>query len=441
MKFSLLLIAFFFFLLVPTEVRAESCMTAECHVAIRNLAQRHQPAADEECLSCHTRTAAEHPVKGAKSFGLVEEGAALCYQCHDAMGKKKVVHSPVKDGDCLSCHNPHGAANRYLLEVDKDLSELCFGCHDSDPFKRPSMHGPVAAGACTVCHSPHQADTKSLLKGPIRQLCLNCHKDFAGQLQAAQVVHSPVKDAPCTNCHDPHASAAPFVLKKKMPDLCFDCHAEVGKRVSKAKVKHKPVEEAGSCGNCHSTHFSQAKGLLPVEEKNLCLGCHGNGKLGNPPLKNIKKELEGKTHLHGPVQEGKCVPCHDPHGSDYFRLLTGSYPENLYSPYQEGVYDLCLKCHNKQMLRFEETTLYTAFRNGNRNLHFTHVSDKRKGRTCRICHEPHGSDGQKMINDQGSPFGDWRVPIHFKSTETGGSCAPGCHRPFNYDRNTPVNYK
>ena len=441
MKAPFALLALGLLLFLPAGSRADSCLTADCHASIRNLAHRHQPAADGECLSCHVQTGAEHPVKGGKSFGLVEKGSALCYQCHDAMGKMRVVHSPVKDGDCISCHNPHGAANRFLLAVGEDQSELCFGCHDSAPFKQEAMHSPVAVGACTICHSPHQSDQKSLLLLTVRELCLKCHQDFARQMQAATVVHPPVKNGPCTDCHDPHASSAPFVLKKKMPDICFDCHAEVGKRLASAKLKHKPIEQAGSCGICHSTHFSQAKGLLPTDEKSLCLRCHGVDNLGTPPLQNIKKQLEGKTHLHGPIQEGGCVPCHDPHGSDFSRLLKGQYPDGLYFPYQEGAYDLCLKCHDKQLLRFEETTLYTKFRNGNRNLHFVHVSDVRKGRTCRLCHETHASDGEKLISKGGLPFGDWKIPIRFVPTETGGSCAPGCHRALEYDRDKPKNYK
>ena len=58
----------------------------------------------------------------------------------------------------------------------------------------------------------------------------------------------------------------------------------------------------------------------------LCLNCHGKDKLGNPPLKNISKELKGKKYLHGPIKEGKCTPCHDPHGSNYYPDTEGELP-------------------------------------------------------------------------------------------------------------------
>jgi predicted CXXCH cytochrome family protein len=198
--------------------------------------------------------------------------------------------------------------------------------------------------------------------------------------------------------------------------------------------------QPGSCGKCHAAHTSKAKRLLPTGEKELCLGCHGVDNLGVPPLKNIKTELEGKKYLHGPLKNGKCTGCHDPHGSGNFRLLTGPYPETLYAPYKDGIYDFCLKCHNKSLLRFAESTIYTNFRNGKRNLHYVHVVNSRKGRTCRICHAPHAGNGEKLIHTDGLRFGEWNIPLNFKSTATGGSCAPGCHRSYTYDRDKPVVY-
>jgi predicted CXXCH cytochrome family protein len=207
------------------------------------------------------------------------------------------------------------------------------------------------------------------------------------------------------------------------------------------KVPHKPLIEEESCGSCHSAHFSQDKGLLPFNEMTTCLRCHGKDNLGTPSLRNIKTELAGKKYLHGPIGTGECKACHDPHGSDNFRMLRGSYPADLYVPYKEGIYGACLNCHEKNLLRFEDTTVYTSFRNGNRNLHYVHVVNNRKGRTCRVCHEPHASNGEKLISKEGSKFGDWKIPVNFNGTPTGGSCAPGCHRPFKYDRKNPVDYR
>ncbi len=422
---------------------ADTCVTATCHPAIGALKLPHQPVKDGDCTSCHLQKAKEHPLKGGKSFELAAKGGALCVQCHDAKGKKKVVHPPVAEADCISCHKPHGGRGRFLLDVGEDQTELCLGCHDAAPFKQEFMHGPAAIGACTNCHDPHESDEKALLKRPVRELCLNCHADFAKAMKEASVVHPPVKNAPCTSCHNPHGTSVASLLKKKMPDLCVGCHAAIGKNLAGVKVPHKPVQQEGSCGSCHSTHFAKAKGLLAGDEKGVCLRCHGTDKLGTPPLKNIAKELEGKKYLHGPIQKGACTPCHDPHGSNFFRMLKGNYPAELYKPYQEedGTYGLCLTCHDKNLLRFPETSLYTKFRNGTENLHYVHMVKKRKGRTCRVCHEPHASDGEKLISKDGTKFGNWKIPLNFTITPTGGGCTPGCHRTFKYDRDKPEVYK
>jgi len=437
---SLLCIAGCLVVLTQGYASAQSCAVTSCHRSIIGSEKPHAPVKEKDCFACHKQKNEIHPLLGGKSWELTAKVPTLCEQCHDAFGKKKVMHPPVKEGDCLACHKPHGASGRFLLSVSDNQTELCIGCHDSAPFKQKFMHGPVVAGACTKCHAPHEAAEKKLLEGSVRNLCLKCHADFAKSLKEAKVVHPPVKDGPCSACHNPHGSPVAKLLKKKMPDLCVECHVKIGKKLAGVKVPHKPIQQEGSCANCHSAHYSQDKGLLPFDEMATCLRCHDKDNLGNPPLRNIKKELAGKKYLHGPIEAGECKACHDPHGSDNFRMLRGSYPRDIYVPYKEGLYGLCLGCHEKNLLRFPETTLYTAFSNGKRNLHYVHVVNNRKGRTCRVCHEPHASDGPKLINKEGPSFGDWKLPFNLKLTATGGNCAAACHRAFGYDRVNPVNY-
>ena len=430
----------FAMLAIASPALAGNCFTANCHKAIETLKNLHPPVKDEDCLACHVRKIQSHPIFNGKSHELNAKVPALCNECHDPKDKKNVVHPPVKEGDCLACHKPHGGDGRFLLNVGEDQTGLCMECHDSALVKQKFIHGPVAVGSCTKCHDPHESTQKSLLKKPVRDLCLACHTDLAGILKEAAVVHSPVKSDACTVCHDPHGSPNKAIIKKKVPDLCVDCHADIGKKVTGVKVPHKPLQLEGGCVNCHSAHYAKSKGLLSADEKTVCLGCHDKDDMGTPRLRNIKRDLAGKKYLHGPINKGECKSCHDPHGSDNFRMLRGSYPAELYAPYKEGIYGACLACHNKNLLTFAETTVYTAFRNGSRNLHYVHVSNKRKGRTCRICHAPHASNGIKLIDKESIKFGEWDIPINFQINATGGSCAPGCHRAFSYDRDKPVVY-
>ncbi len=417
-----------------------SCVTADCHQDLARIVRPHAPVAEGECLECHQRQVPEHPRKGGgKTFSLVAAGAALCANCHDPLPKGKVIHAPVAEGDCLSCHQPHGGAGPSLLEVTDSQEKLCLECHEEDEFGRKYVHGPVGSGACTQCHNPHASDQPALLRQPSRKLCLSCHQELSAP--EAAVLHQPFTAKKCTSCHAPHSSSQARLLQKKYPDLCFSCHQEVGQNYKKSKVKHLALYKDDRCGNCHASHFSSQPGLLQEKEMDLCLRCHGRDDTRKAkPLKNIRTEIVGKKHLHGPLAEGRCAACHQPHGSENSRLLTGSYPESFYAPYRDGTYDFCLSCHEPNLLRFPDTTIYTDFRNGKQNLHYLHVANRRKGRSCRACHQAHASNGVKLVNEEGATFGDWKIPLRLALTSTGGSCAPGCHSRKSYDRKNPIDY-
>ncbi|MDT8421617.1 MAG: cytochrome c3 family protein [Desulfuromonadales bacterium] len=421
-------------------VSAETCVTSACHADLAEISEPHFPGWTDECTSCHDPVLDQHPVAGQQSFALISTEPELCSNCHDLVFNKKHVHPPVADGSCSSCHSPHGYTAETSIKGD-GLRNLCLMCHDGFEPELDHIHGPVAVGACTVCHDPHQSDNPFRLLKPMPDLCLSCHETFAEGLNSAPVVHPPVLEETCTSCHLPHQSAQLFLLKEKMPDLCVTCHEEVGKSARGAKHKHRALQGEKGCGQCHSTHFSARKGLLPTSQKELCLDCHRQDKRTNPEgLVGLEGDLSGNELVHGPIRDGECSACHNPHGSDYAKLLSGSYPGSFYAPYQEGAYDFCLECHDKNLLRFEDTSIYTEFRNGKQNLHYLHVVNTRKGRTCRACHDPHVSKLPALINEKGASFGEWAIPTRYEKTETGGSCTPGCHRTVTYDRRNPSDY-
>ena len=336
-----------------------------------------------------------------------------------------------------------------LLSPAPALAKSCVtaACHP-DLAKAEVAHPPAADGECLACHeqeNPKHPLTKGrsfVLAAAGSELCFQCHDDMGKDFAAASVIHPAIKEAGCTVCHDPHGSRQKALLKKRLPDLCVECHGDIGEKASRSRVRHAALYRSEKCATCHSPHFSRNPSLLLFPQKELCLSCHGEDDYTrSDPLSNIAREINGKKHLHGPVGDGECSACHDPHGSDFFRLLRGEYPADPYAPYRRGAYDFCFGCHNPDLLKSPTTTSGTVFRNGDENLHYLHVADIRKGRTCRMCHEPHASNNPKLAREDGSKFGVWRIPVHFKATETGGSCAPGCHRPLKYDRKIPVTYE
>jgi len=428
------------FLSLFTNMATATCLTGACHQELQAFARPHDPVASDECLACHESVVKDHPLKKGRSFKLVAEGAALCVECHDsfdpAAGK---LHPAVADGECLVCHDPHGGSSAGLLRAAGDLKVICFECHDVTSFEQKFVHGPAAAGVCFECHLPHQSKYKNLLSSDSKSLCLRCHADLVAGLENSAVIHAPLNKSDCSVCHEVHGGSFAHLLKEDGQKLCFTCHDELADKYKRAKTKHAALYEVDRCGNCHSPHFSQHAALLPEQESVVCLRCHGKDDFKRSrSLANIRTELAGKEHLHGPLTDGKCSACHDPHGSNFYRLLVDAYPESFYAPYSKGTYAFCLGCHEENLLRFPETSIYTRFRNGKHNLHYTHVADPRKGRTCRACHQAHASNGPKLVNEEGAAFGDWRIPLRLVLTDTGGSCSPGCHRRIAYDRENPI---
>lgn len=378
----------------------------------------HPPA--EGCEACHESTATPHPEKGKKTFKLTQEPPDLCNTCHEAFGGKKgTVHSLVKEGMCTTCHDPHSSNEAKLLT--QPMKDLCGTCHaDHVDFK--VLHGPVSAGSCTACHSPHGSPNKKLLVKEGEELCLGCHLDMQDVLKKKNV--HPALAGGCTSCHNPHGAEHPKLLAEVGQQLCFTCHSDIGEKVTTSTVAHPPVKAEKGCASCHSPHASDNEKMLLNPEKDTCVACHST-----VITKNI-------TVLHGPNNDGKCTRCHEPHGSQNGKLLVKKFPADAYLPYTDSEYALCFGCHKRDLLQYPETSFATNFRDGDKNLHYVHVNNKQKGRSCRMCHNFHGSSGPKLIAESVT-FGKWNLPLKFVKTETGGGCSPGCHKPLYYDRKTP----
>ena len=413
----LLLSASGLLLLNSKATAEEGCVTAQCHARLLKAKNIHPIA--ESCDNCHQSLSSPHPQKGQKTFKLIQAPPGLCAMCHPPLGTKPQVHSPVKNGLCTSCHNPHASDEPRLLV--QPLKELCQTCHP-DKVDFTYVHGPTAAGDCVTCHSPHESAHKSLVIKDGPALCLTCHFDMQEEMKK-KTVH-PALLGGCTSCHNPHGAPFKKFLSAEGKNLCFQCHPQISEKVEKAKVVHSPVNTEKGCASCHSPHASSNDKLLLNAGKDLCLECHKNV---------IKKNM---TMLHGPIQGGTCTPCHNPHGSQEVKLLIKEFPADIYVPYTGKEYELCFTCHNRDLLRFPDTSFATGFRDGEKNLHYVHVNMKEKGRNCKICHNMHGSNDLKLIADKAS-FGKWELPLKFVKTDTGGGCSPGCHKTYNYDRKTP----
>lgn len=453
----------------PTT-RTPDCTEGGCHAEETKFRFLHAPTAAGACDMCHV-----YADETKHTFTLKHQGTAMCDFCH--IGKTDTaglhVHEPVKTGECTGCHNPHGSEMRNLIN-GPNVAAMCVSCHEGVVKGKSHLHEPITekGGAdCLGCHRPHASILPKLMVEQGRKLCLRCHADVdtakvhsqkvqnpnalplqTGHLDVKRFEHEPFAGE-CTQCHDQHGSNTSHLLKQDVVGLCTSCHEDVAKSITASLsggVAHSIVTADRACLHCHGAHFSAADHLLNDQPVKLCLDCHSKETVRSDGSKIPSMQSLSKTgqHRHGPLDEGHCKGCHNPHGSEHRALLTQPYTKEFYQAYDALAYALCFSCHKQELVTSKVTTSTTNFRNGEQNLHWVHVvgnespakaaaGDPSAGRTCRACHATHTAKNAQHLAES-VPYGQWNVPITFKATENGGSCAAGCHRAKTYDRVNPV---
>lgn len=219
-----------------------------------------------------------------------------------------------------------------------------------------------------------------------------CHNSY----RQKKYVHQPVALGVCKFCHksvDPKKHS--FKLFRTRTELCGSCHQEQTRdlntipsieqlrtkapRVGKGKYLHKPLEE-GKCLDCHNPHSSDYKFLVPTATvAELCRKCH--------------EKKEDVKNSHAPVAEGKCTLCHNSHSSNYRSLLINNQRQ------------LCLSCHEDTKAELEK---------------FKYVHKPVVDRGCRVCHEPHGSDYFRLLIKKYTP--EFYAPFEISSYDLCFSC-------------------
>ncbi|HTG01737.1 MAG TPA: cytochrome c3 family protein [Nitrospirota bacterium] len=326
----------------------------------------------------------------------------ICLECHvDFQDKMKSpsVHTPVKTGNCVGCHNPHTSWNGKLLYAD--ASKICSRCHTVIPDRALSVHQVVANGKCVLCHDTHAAQFKNNLNKNGNELCFSCHKALGETIAKVKFKHTPVTKG-CLTCHASHASAkAASLLRENVPALCTGCHNSTNPSFLKRHMNY-PVGNA-RCTVCHNPHGSNTSGILydtvhkPVANK-MCSQCHLDPSSPKPFQtkkegyelctachSTMMNETFGKKHLHWPVVSKQgCLSCHTPHAAPESSLLKGTKIK------------ICGSCHADTVERSEQ------------------VKDKHAPVTegkCNACHSPHSSNNsyllKKPVVEQCGMCHDW----------------------------------
>ncbi len=320
----------------PKKKFRKTC--SECHPEYKQKYSQgvvHQPVKEQKCGTCH-RT---HGLIGGANLRNVQP--ALCFKCHRKLerdlGKLATQHAPVKNGKCGSCHDPHNSPNQAMLL--KARGELCFDCHDRQLLKGTYVHKPVAEN-CATCHPAHGSAAAGLLTQPADTLCATCHKVDSGQFVELHLGF-PVAGN-CLGCHNVHASDNRALLRSHV---------------------HQPVAQKG-CSECHTAPSGGRPPALKQSGADLCFRCHSE-----------QRGAFAQVGTHSPVADGDCAACHASHASDYTGMIKTA-PQKL-----------CFECH--QFKSFGPDAEFAG-------RGFVHAPAAEGD--CQSCHRPHrAAAGQSSL--------------------------------------------
>ena len=233
---------------------------------------------------------------------LQKQGADLCFSCHTNLRDSVavgVVHAPVRNRRCMTCHDAHatkGSDGRVAVKA------ACTTCHDLADAKLKQAHKEfdMTANSCTSCHDPHRSAKKGLLRA---------------------VAHPPFAEGACATCHKPPAPGAKPELVASQSEVCAACHGPIEKPAAPKGLRAQV--EAGECSTCHTAHAGRKQALLVDDLGTLCKTCHTD----------VAPAEADPAQVHRPVRDGECRKCHGGHQGIMPGLLEKSPPA------------LCAECH------------------------------------------------------------------------------------------------
>jgi predicted CXXCH cytochrome family protein len=174
----------------PTKI----CMTGVCHPSIAEAEYVHGPIASGMCPICHDDGSVPLNLPASHIEVRKDSGRDKCLLCHEeirALMGLGSVHTPVADGDCVDCHDPHQGDNPFFLkfppQVEKGrriFAATCKVCHEAgDPDWFDDFHAGEAVLDCVVCHNTHASSEHLQLTPYVKHVYLKAALLEAGELR------------------------------------------------------------------------------------------------------------------------------------------------------------------------------------------------------------------------------------------------------------------
>jgi hypothetical protein len=212
--------------------------------------------------------------------------------------EKLVLPGPVIEGHakfeakCSSCHEPFSRALQ---------TRLCLDCHKEVAGDRKlhkgfhGLHPDAARLECNHCHTDHKGRDADIVQFD-RQTFNHAFSNYP--LKGAH------KEVQCDGCHQQK------VAFRKTPSRCFDCHKQAD--LHKGRLGEK-------CDSCHSeTNWKQVKPFDHSKTRFQLEGAHKRVDCATCHVGQVYKDLartcvacHSLQDVHGGRFGPKCNTCHD----------------------------------------------------------------------------------------------------------------------------------
>lgn len=277
----------------------------------------------------------------------------------DGMGRE--FHRDIKKEKLIYCQSMKAKMGNNSISViaykGTDVKESktvevyfraeLFGGVNEEPsgYRKHTFHTDKDEQLCKKCHNMISNTAKYVIpENAEDSTCYQCHKNLVNRAKS----HAPAVNWLCTECHTGQSgeyNAGEGISKFSAPDpimeRCFNCHENIKEVWFARKSEHGPVRD-GRCNRCHNPHSSNELFFTRKPLWDLCTTCHSEKANGAHVISSFIRDkshpTQGKPDPSRPGRELVCSGCHDPHGSEGIFLLRSK---------GKTAFSICSRCHQK----------------------------------------------------------------------------------------------
>lgn len=363
---------------------------------------------------------------------------------------------------CATCHATHKSEGQYMMT--KDINTVCFLCHDSagqSKYDIKSEFFPATPEEAAMIKSKHPVEDDITKTFDQKLICSDCHDVHGGRTQQQSKLLRSYKyvngekipyyrdNAFCFSCHGKRAERNTKIrsLFLTIPDyetyftrdLADSSNPSRGMKGGHAEMLSRdsnlfPRNNYNiDCLVCHSGYNSSLDNLInssingsnvnESEKNSICMACHqakmekykteNNYFTGFYPGKAVYENSYNK-HNNSPIIDGSCKTCHEPHGTQYGKMLVERYTFPIVTDNSAENFSLCFNCHDGSSGAANIKDFYDGQNEGHRIVQnngngFSKFKDINGNPLptgwkipCTDCHNPHGNSNsnQEMLSDQ-----------------------------------------